>query len=382
MDRENLIISLTGSQSHQVKIPLGQGSFSIGLQGMNAKKFDVLVDNNLPLNWKAFDEFSTPAGSHWPRFLYYWGDDTGFIEWSCQRAIEDFWWSPSQTTAIDLTGAQINRLEVHLKTSQLKVVLNDSIRFLNLLGNLHQFEFPPHDNIPRLGFYPTLTTDIDAPPYQLPTFKTFQLAQSIDVSVKPMGQPFDCTSLLQFTQLKHLSLSGHLSNVESLAKLKELSSLAIRFSPNLAGFPSLETWQNLRSFIGWNIEEIQGKRLRTELKKLTKEQDMDYSSVSKLRKPIWFTTEYNIPFSGWEQKNEKKAIKAYKLAVKKSLKAKSEAEVATIIIDFVTAINVLPNIETSERDDAWIAIEHFIEAVPIDIDQEKAMGWFDQARDF
>lgn len=381
MDRKNLVISLTGPQSHQVKIPLGQGSFSIGLQGMNAKKFDVLVNNNLPLNWKAFDEFSTPAGSHWPRFLYYWGNDTGFIEWSHQRAIEDFWWSPSQTTAIDLTGAQINRLEVHLETSQLKVVLNDSIRFLNLLGNLHHFEFTPHENIPHLGFYPTLT-GIDSPPYQLPAFKSFQLAKSVEVSVKPTGQPFDCASLLQFTQLKHLSLSGHLSNVESLAKLKDLSSLAIRISPNLANFPSLDTWQNLRCFIGWNIEETQGKRLRTELRKLAKERELEYSSVSKLRKPIWFTTEYAIPFSAWEEKTEKKAIKAYKLAVKKALKAKNEAEVATIITEFVAAINLLPNIETSEREDAWVAVEHFIAAAPIDIDQEKAMNWFDQARDF
>lgn len=80
MDREKPIaISLTSTNSHLFKIPLGQGSFSIGSVGMDKKKFDVLVEEDLLINWNAFDEFTTPSGGHWPRFFYYWGKSNAII---------------------------------------------------------------------------------------------------------------------------------------------------------------------------------------------------------------------------------------------------------------------------------------------------------------
>ena len=63
MDRDKPIkISLTSTNSHTVKIPAGQGSFSIGIVGMDKKKFDVLVEENLPINWNVFNDFYTPHG--------------------------------------------------------------------------------------------------------------------------------------------------------------------------------------------------------------------------------------------------------------------------------------------------------------------------------
>jgi len=83
MNRENPIhLSLTSTNSHTVKIEAGQGSFSIGEAGMDKKKFDVLVEKDLAINWNAFDTYTTPAGSHWPRFFYYYGNDICFLEWS------------------------------------------------------------------------------------------------------------------------------------------------------------------------------------------------------------------------------------------------------------------------------------------------------------
>jgi hypothetical protein len=87
MDRDKPIkISLTSTNSHTVKIPAGQGSFSIGIVGMDKKKFDVLVEENLPINWNVFNDFYTPHGKQnaekypygdWPRFFYYFGNDIG-----------------------------------------------------------------------------------------------------------------------------------------------------------------------------------------------------------------------------------------------------------------------------------------------------------------
>ena len=72
MDRDKPIkISLTSTNSHTVKIPAGQGSFSIGIVGMDKKKFDVLVEENLPINWNVFNDFYTPHGKQnviCPRF--------------------------------------------------------------------------------------------------------------------------------------------------------------------------------------------------------------------------------------------------------------------------------------------------------------------------
>ena len=59
---------------------------------------------------------------------------------------------------------------------------------------------------------------------------------------------------------------------------------------------------------------------------MSKERELEYSTVSQLRKLIWFTTEYGIPFSAWEGKNAKTAVKNYKATLKKLKKVKTEVE--------------------------------------------------------
>ena len=150
----------------------------------------------------------------------------------------------------------------------------------------------------------------------------------------------------------------------------------------MENFPPLNSWTNLKSFIGWNIDEITGKRLNAELKQLTKEKELDYSSVSKLRSSIWFTTEYGIPFTNWEPKNAKIATKAYKTALKEIAKAKTENEIKTSIAGLIEIINKLPNIETEEREDTGIAIIQLVETSKLNISHETANNWFDEIRDF
>lgn len=88
--------------------------------------------------------------------------------------------------------------------------------------------------------------------------------------------------------------------------------------------------------------------MRAEGRKLLKEEKLEYFSVTKLRKPIWFTTEYGIPFAGWEDKKANIATKAYKACLNQMKKAKTEGEVHDAIVNFVDAINKLSDIETSE----------------------------------
>ncbi|MGJ1391001.1 hypothetical protein ACR78F_11525 [Sphingobacterium spiritivorum] len=374
-------ISLTAAQSHKITIPAGQGSFSIGTKGISKGKYDTWVEKGEVIQWNCFDEFSTPAGSRWPRFLYYAGNDNGFVEWSDQRPVEDFHWFPYESVSADLTKADIGNFHVHSAGEQVELTLGSKIRRLYLSGNLAQFQIKQSAQIPYLHFSPD-TAKKEIVSYKLPVFRNFEQVPHIDVNVPPVGQAFDCKSLLQFTNLKSLSLSGNLTNLHELKELKHLESIELRYVPDLAAMPALTTWPQLTYFIGWNIEEEAGKVLKKELQQLSKESVFTYASVSKLKKKIWFTTEYGILFAGWADKNAKLATKAYKTALKEISKAKTEDEVKASIGKVIRVINTLPDIETTEREDAGLAVDQLIQSSSLSISSEKANQWFNEYRDF
>ncbi|GLC80987.1 hypothetical protein [Lacrimispora brassicae] len=372
-------ISLTGEKSHKVNIPTGQGSFSIGTKGISKGKYDVWVEKDSLINWDAFAEY-LPYGD-WPRFFYYSGNDKGFIDWSSKRPIEDFHWWPQENASVDLTKANINKIFIHTEKNKIEVSTGDKIRLLSLSGNLKNIDIKKCTTIPYLYFSP-LCSQAETRLCQLPVYKALEKAASVDINSSPMGMAFDCKSLLQFQNLTSLNLTGNLANLESLTELKHLERIGLRFVPNLTNMPKLMNWKNLKSFIGWNIEETAGKVLKAELNELLKEKELDYSSVSKLRKTIWFTTEYGIPFSGWEDKNAKIATKAYKACLKEIKKSKTESEVHEAIIRFIEVINQLTDIETSEREDAGTAVSQLIESSVLGISQKTGKKWFDEIRDF
>lgn len=390
MNGENpTTISLTGEQSHSIKIPPGQGSFAIGAKGMDAKKYDILVDDELPLNWDAFNTFFTPSGKQqqdrypfgdWPRNFYYWGNDARFIEWSEKRKIEGFTWSPLKSITADFTNSKIDRLTINANEHPLELKLGNH-RNLSLSGNLANITVRATGELDSLSFYPVTDKKKDSS-YELPIFEAFEEVTSLEITVAPIGQPFNCESLLPFKKLKSISLLGNLSNLNCLKSFADLERLAIRYAPNLENLPSLNSWEKLCSFIAWNVEETKGKLLRSELKTLAKERELDYSSVSQLRKTIWFTTEYGIPFSAWDGKNAKVAIKSYKSTLKNLKKAKSEKEAKEILIDFIRVFNDLPNIETAEREDIGEAVDQLRQIPSFEIDEKKAAKWYDATRDY
>lgn len=117
--------------------------------------------------------------------------------------------------------------------------------------------------------------------------------------------------------------------------------------------------------------------------KLKKEKTMDsYCGISKLRKKIWFVTEYGIPFVDWEEYNAKSATRAYKSCFNRIQKSETENEVHEAVIEFVKKINRLKDMETTEREDVGTAISLLMEHAPIEISSEKWMSWFDEVREF
>lgn len=383
-------ISLTGEKSHRISIPVGQGSFSIGTIGLSEGKFDVWVDNCKPIHWSAFNEIYTGHGrqnaeqysyGNWPRWFYYSGNDKGFIEWSRKRHIERFHWTTYEDASIDITTASIYGFSLQVNKGHIEISIGSMTKELSLSGNIENIDIKKCDALPYLRFMPRGGQD-ETGPYELPLYKRLEKAPSIDIDVPPIGRPFDCKSLLQFTNLKSLSLSGNLANLDALAELKYLETIALRYVPDLTNMPSLSVWENLKNFIGWNIEETAGKVFKKEWNELAKTKELGHLSVSQLRKKIWFTTEYGIPFSAWDGKSAKIATKAYKTCLKEIRKSKAKSEVRKAIIEFVEVINSLQNIETTEREDTGIAVLQLIESSALDISEETGIEWFDEVRDF
>ena len=124
---------------------------------------------------------------------------------------------------------------------------------------------------------------------------------------------------------------------------------------------------------------LQGSRFDSILKK---EREFKFVSISKLRDPLWFETNYGIPFSEWESKNEKKATSAYKICLKNIKKATTEEEIKNSLINFIEKINRLDNIETIERDDIYTAISIIMKNSPLKIETKKWESWFEQVREF
>jgi len=303
----------------------------------------------------------------------------GFTDWTIKRETEDFTWVPQKSLSVDLSKSKIRNLSIHSDGHQLEIDFGQGVisqyQKLYLSGDLDKIKFTQCRKLFSLEF------GIAKNKTTIPTFHNFTNVESLNVKANVKGKPFDCKSLLQFKNIKHLSLSGNMVRLECLSEFENLESLSFRQMPKLENISGLKNWINLTSFIAVDIDEIKGKELRKELRLLNKEREMSYSTVSGLRSEVWFTTEYGIPFTGWD-KNEKKAISKYKKTVKLLKKVENANEVKDIIIDFIKFFNQFDNIETVEREDVVEAVFQLIQVPTIEIDKKQANEWFDAVRDY
>ena len=132
---ERHLISLTGPNSHTLVLRPGVGAVTIGPE----PDADLVVDPGSAIDWTAFDPLTTPAGSPWPRWLHYHGDDADFFDWARTRPIEGITWRPEQGHEIDATASQIGRLGVQVPDAPLRIALPADQRLdLSLHGHLHR----------------------------------------------------------------------------------------------------------------------------------------------------------------------------------------------------------------------------------------------------
>ena len=375
---KELIISLTGENSHKIILESGVGSISIGTKGKSNGKFDILFEENKIINWNAFND-CVKSFYPWPRFFYYSGNDIGFIEWSKTRRIEEFAWHPLKEIKVDFTDANISRLELHAE-NKIELSIGNNINYLDLYGTISNYYINRCDSVPALEFWFKQEKDIKT--YKLPNYDSLKLAKVVQITIDPMGVPFDCKTLLQFKDLEEVNLNGNMINLEILKEFKKLKKIGLWNIKNLSDFPELSTWNELSSFIAVNIDETVGKRIREELKPLIKSEKLeDYSNVSNLRNMEWFEKNCGIPFTYWDR-NEKKAMRIYNSCLKKVSNSKTEDEIKEAVIEYTNSFNSLKDIESIEQDDIYSSLCIIMKYSPITIEEEKWLDWFEQTREF
>ena len=382
-ETEYITVSLTGPDSHTIVREPGVGSLTLGPADSRGPRSDLTVGANDRLDWSVFDPMTVPAGYPWPRLFRYAGNDTGFLSWSRERPVETFHWEPTGRATVDASGSRIGRLTLTLRTDPLHIVLPGAevgcleVAVIGDAGLFHP-ELAADATCPPLRFVPDTGPSPTAPPIALPVLDRLSGATNVDVWTTPLRQAFDCASLLQFPGIRNLSVAGQLAGLSRLANLTELSRLQLRYCPDLSELPPLASWPMLGGLIVSNVDEVRGRRLRTELKRFP----WPNSWVRQLRKPEWFATEYGLPFTEWPRATARKARKAFDVAAAAVAGAGSSDEVEAAVRRFTAALNDLPGLYTIEREDAAEAVTLIAAKAAIEVGPEQALAWFDAERDF
>lgn len=380
---ERLHLSFTGPDSHVLVRRPGVGNLRVGPRD-GREKPDLVVGPHDAVDWSSLDGLVVPAGYPWPRYVAYEGASTSILDWSRVRPVEGITFSAVEDTVLDADGAHVQTLSVRTQGHHvtLRMPSATTCNHLVLEGDLTRVALTPHPDgsVPGIGIVlPKAPAPGDL--RGLPPLPALAAATWLDLYGDPLGEPFDCRTLLQLPSLTSLTLSGGLAHLEALGALP-LASLAVRYCPDLTGFPSISAWPGLTSLIAWNVDDQGGKRLRTEIRAAGDERFSGHVSVSRLRSRRWFVEEYGLPFAAWPRGTAKDATRLFKRAAAEIAKATTVETVRTAVQTFVSGIGELPGIETSEREDTAEAVHLLVSTSPLPVDEETAQAWFDEVREF
>ncbi|MGG6896754.1 hypothetical protein [Rhizobium sp. BR 315] len=346
------------------------------LDGLRRPELVVAPDD--VINWHIFDGMQTGAGSNWPRYIQYEGNNTTLFDWMRDRETEEVHFVPRDNIDLDASEVQLDGLSLSPGGHRIRMTLPRTLKRLSIMGDPKLVAF----DLPLGATWPDIHLSDNGVLASIDGLPSLTGVRSLGIRNTVLGTPFDCRSLLSLRNLDHLRLYGAAAHLEALAALP-LKGLELRFVPDLGGLPDLTTWPGLGYFIAWNVDEGVGKTLRKAADQLARQLGEDGTSqVSKLRSRQWFIEECGLPFGGWSSKNEKAASKAYKAASKRLRAATIKDEARAAVTVFVDVVNRLSGIETSERDDAGDAVAMLAAVRPDLIGVEEALAWFDETRDF
>lgn len=369
--KDVIALSLTGPDSHRATVEAGQGSFSFGPAGTVKPALDVTVPAEAAIDWTAFERHGRATAYPWPRQFHYTGNDTGFAAWSQGRPIETFTWRPAAPAVLDLSAARIGNFELLLTAFPVTLTLGPQ-QWLGLRGDLSRLTL----QAPAGGALPEVTL---APSCRLPPLPALHGLTRLSIVADVLAPGFDCADLLQFPALQSLQLYGHVTGLGHLKALERLTSLQLRYCRDLNDLPPLDSWPALDSVLAWNVEATAATRLKAEVTRLKRAgRVLTRASITKPRPAAWFAEDAALPFGGWPTKTAKLATQAYRAAAAALLAGKPWDEAMAA---FMEAMNALPGIETSEREDIAAAVQRLAMLCP-SLDPAEAMSGFDRLRDF
>ena len=260
---------------------------------------------------------------------------------------------------------------VELPDADVSIVLPHRLIEFSCSGDvsLLRAEWSGPTKCPGLHFYPRTHPSTGAEPLRLPDLPSLRAVRSVSVKVSPVRQPFDCASLLQFPDLTRIRLFGNLANLDALSQFPALQGMQLGDCPHLDGLPTPDTWPHLNDFSAAGIEQGAGKRLRRHFTA----HPIVHASITRLRLPGWFDQHHGLPFNDWPSAAARRTTTAFRAA-------ETAADPEAGIRQFVRLINTLPGIHTIEREDAAEAVA--LLAARHAVDTDRALGWFDEERDF
>ncbi|MNO34281.1 hypothetical protein D3C76_243130 [compost metagenome] len=288
-----------------------------------------------------------------------------------------------------MDASQSNLYGLHIQLDQygglLSLELPKRDFRLSVSGDLSRFS-ATGDGPTSLTLAPRTSRRRNDAPFLLPELGELHQVTSLTLQNTPLGQPISLERLNRFPNLNSLSLWGNFCDLDFLAHHPRLTNLELRFMPELGDLPTLNTWPLLDRFIAYNVEETAGKRLRQQMKTRAKTRPWtDHASVSQLRKPEWWTTEFGRPFSSWPKRLAKLANEAYNAAQAALAQARCFAEAETAITAFTVRFNTFKGIETTEREDLGEAVWQLSQSdhlIGQPITEEMAQRWFDASREY
>ncbi|MFV0433757.1 MAG: hypothetical protein ACK5LO_07255 [Leucobacter sp.] len=383
--KERYPLDLTGPGSHVLVREPGQADVSVGPTGC-----DLVVGALDEIDWNALGDPGVVTAD-WPDRVRYEGADASIARWATGRDLYSLHVTAAGPLELDLSRARLRYLTLESRGHRLAVRLPSA----SVLGDLHLVGTPvdlalerhPDGSLPGITLTPPRTSgrsrgllpsDGSAGSRPIDPHPELLGAESLAVYGDPFDVPPDARSLTPYAGLRELEIRGAVAHLEALTELP-LRSLQFRFVPNLAGLPPLSVWPNLDEVIVWNCDAEATKRVRSEIRRMPAGEK--YRSASQGRAAAWFVAEYGLPFSAWPRATASKATRAFKAAAKTIAGAGDRDGALAAIEEFVRAANVLPGIETSEREDLGDAVL-MLAGLRGDLDGATALRRFDAVRDF
>lgn len=125
--------------------------------------------------------------------------------------------------------------------------------------------------------------------------------------------------------------------------------------------------------------ETQARRLKRSLPRLLKRESLSTLPSHSCVKRRGLRANLISPLQTGRAKTAKPRLQN---RAKSDQKASCEREARAVIEELMGAINKLPDIETPEREDAYVAVRQIADNARFEIPQSKTQEWFDAVRDF